>query len=100
MTFRSTPSTQVPKTYMSTMLTSPVTIQPRPHAPLAAVVVDEVFADFELRVDAPAENAPATSFAAETEQLVATIGRQLKSIEAQKNRLVRLLGDMGIAANF
>ncbi|WP_442485474.1 hypothetical protein [Aeoliella sp. SH292] len=72
----------------------------RTRTPLAAVVVDEVFADFEFRVDSPAEESSTTSFAAETEQLIATIGHQLKSIEDQKNRLVRLMTDLGLATDF
>jgi hypothetical protein len=73
---------------------------PRTRTPLAAVVVDEVFADFEFRVDSPAEKSSTTSFAAETEHLIATIGHQLKSIEDQKNRLVRLMTDLGLATDF
>lgn len=85
---------------MNTTLATTVLHSSRTRAPLAAVVVDEVFADFEFRVDAGVNGHSATRFAAETEQLVATIGRQLQSIEDQKNRLVRLLGDLGVAADF
>jgi hypothetical protein len=85
---------------MNPVITTPIPNPSRTRTPLAAVVVDEVFADFEFRVDSPAEHPQTTSFAAESEQLIATIGRQLKSIEDQKNRLVRLMSDLGLAADF
>lgn len=61
------------------------------------LVLDQVFAELpevDMRVDGPQRPAAKASYAAETQQLVANIGEQLRAIDAQRSRLVRLLSEM------
>jgi hypothetical protein len=69
---------------------------------LTAVALDEAFADLpELiaRVDAAQPKLAKRNYVAETEQLVSKIGEQMQTLEAQRTRLVRLLGDLSISCD-
>ena len=65
-------------------------------APLA---IDEAFAELSdrlRRIDRPQLASPRQEYAAQCQQLIATIGEQVRAIDVQRSRLVRLLEELEV----
>lgn len=64
-----------------------------------SLAIDEAFAqlpDNRRRVDRPQSPTPRQDYALQCQQLIATIGEQLRAIDAQRSRLDQLLRDLHV----